>query len=125
MAMGLPVEGDTGPETRAGAAADREPSTCGLDEKVGEVADRLGASSAGLCVVVEGGLVMGVLEGDALHDGSQTAAEAMSARPSTFRPSISKEELAAYLDDHDLDHTLLTPFDGRLMGIVRREDLGG
>ena len=124
MAMDLPVEGDTGPETRAGAVADREPSTCGLDEKVGEVVERMAASSASLCVVLEDGMVMGVLEGDALADGSRTAAEAMSPGPSTFRPSISNEELAAYLDDHDLDHTLLTTLDGRLIGIVRRDALG-
>ncbi|MDQ3643567.1 MAG: hypothetical protein M3450_19390, partial [Actinomycetota bacterium] len=59
MAMDLPVEGDTGPGTRAGAVVDRDPSTCGLDDKVGEVADRMAASSANVCVVVEGGLVMG------------------------------------------------------------------
>ena len=122
--MDLPVEGDTGSETRAGAVADRDPSTCGLDDKVGEVVDRMAVSSANVCIVVEDGLVMGVLEGEALHDRSRTAAEAMSPGPSTFRPSISNEELAAYLDDHDLDHTLLTTLDGRLIGLVRRDDLG-
>ena len=124
MAMDLPVDGEAGPATRAGAVADRDPSTCGLDERVGGVADRLAASPANVCVVLEDGLVMGVLERDELTDASRTAAEAMSPGPSTFRPSISNEELAAYLDDHDLDHTLLTTLDGRLIGTVRREDLG-
>ena len=124
MAMDLPVEGDTAPKTRAGAVADRDPNTCGLGDKVGEVTDRLTASSASVCVVVQDGLVMGVLEGEALNGGSPTAAEAMSPGPSTFRPSISNEELAAYLDGHDLDHTLLTTLDGRLIGIVRRAALG-
>ena len=124
MAMDLPVEGDTGPETRAGAVADREPISCGLDDKVGEVVDRMAESSAVVCVVIKDGLVMGVLDGDALTDGARTAAEAMSPGPSTFRPSISNAELAAYLDDHDLDHTLLTTLDGRLIGVVRRGHLG-
>ncbi len=124
MAMDLPVEGDTGLETRAGAAADRDAPTCGLDDRVDGLMERVRASSGDVCVVVEDGLVMGVLEGDALADGSRTAAEAMSPGPSTFRPSISKDELAAYLDDHDLSHTLLTTLDGRLVGTVRRADLG-
>ncbi|MGI8807757.1 MAG: CBS domain-containing protein [Acidimicrobiales bacterium] len=124
MAMDLPVEGDTGPETRAGAVAERDAPTCGLDDTVADVARLVAASAAELCVVVEGGLVMGVLEGDALADGSRTAAEAMRPGPSTFRPSTSKEELAGYLDEHDLDHTLITTLDGRLIGIVRRANLG-
>jgi len=102
MAMDLPFEGENGPDTRAGAVADRSPATCGLhDEPAGE-----------FCVVVEQGLVMSVIEGDAVKPG-----------PSTFRPSIPKDELAAWLDDHDLAHTLLTTLDGRLVGVVRREDL--
>ena len=34
------------------------------------------------------------------------------------------DELAQYLVDHDLDHTLITTLDGRLVGTVSREDLG-
>jgi len=47
----------------------------------------------------------------------------MSPGPSTFRPSIPQDELATYLDEHDLDHTLVTTLDGRMVGVVRREDL--
>lgn len=121
MGMDLPFEGESGPEERAGAAADRDVPTCGLGDKVGEVAGRLGSSD--MCVVVEQGLVMGVLEGDALGDSSKTAAEAMAPGPSTFRPPVPKQELAQYLDDHDLDRTLITTLDGRLVGVVRRADL--
>jgi hypothetical protein len=117
MAMDLPFEGEKGPETRAGAAADRSPVTCGLGDNVRDVEGEL-------CVVVEQRLVLGVLEGDALLDGSRTAGEAMTPGPSTFRPSIPKEELAAWLDDHERPHTLLTTLDGRLVGVVRREALG-
>ena len=119
MAMDLPFEGDKGPETRAGAVTDRATTTCGLEDSVGEVGGR-----GGLCVVVIDGVVMGVLEGDDLADHDKTAAEAMRPGPSTFRPSITKDELAGYLDEHDLDHTLVTTLDGRLVGTVRRVDLG-
>jgi len=123
MAAGLPFEGENGPETRAGAVARADVPTCGLTDPVGDVADRLGDAS--LCVVVHDGLVMGLLEGDGLRgDRSRPAAEAMKSGPSTFRPSVPKEELASYLDDHDLDRTLVTTLDGRLVGLVRRADLG-
>jgi len=123
MATGLPFEGENGPDTRSRAVADTSVPTCGLDDTVGDVADRLGG--APLCVVVQDGLVMGLLEDDALGgDRSRSTAEAMKPGPSTFRPSVPKEELASYLDDHDLDRTLVTTLDGRLVGLVRRADLG-
>jgi CBS domain-containing protein len=118
MAMDLPFEGENGPELRAGAVADRDVPTCGLDDKVADVA------GPPLVVVVEDGYVLGVLEGDALTDPSKTAAEAMSPGPSTFRPPVPVDELAQYLVDHDLDHTLITTLDGRLVGLVSKADLG-
>lgn len=122
MGMDLPFEGESGPGDRAGAVADRAVPTCRLDDMIGEVSARLG--DAELCVVVQDGLVMGLLEGDALADTSRTAAEAMSPGPSTFRPPVPKDELAGYLDDHELDRTLITTLDGRLVGVVHRKDLG-
>ncbi|HEX3621307.1 MAG TPA: CBS domain-containing protein [Acidimicrobiales bacterium] len=119
--MDLPVEGEKGPETRAGSLADRNVATCGLDERVADVSSRL--AGARVCVVVRDGVVMGVLEGDSLAGGTLTAAEAMRRGPSTFRPSISPRELATYLGDHDMDHTVITTLDGRLVGTVSRADL--
>ena len=123
MGMDLPFEGDLGPETRAGAIADRDVPTCGLDDKVGDVADRLEAAGHPLCIVVEDGYVMGLLAHEALSDRTKTAAEAMAPGPSTFRPPVPKEELAHYMDHHDLDRTLITTLDGRLVGVVHREAL--
>jgi CBS domain-containing protein len=48
----------------------------------------------------------------------------MRRGPSTFRPSITRKELATYLDKHDLGRALLTTLDGRLVGVVSRADLG-
>jgi CBS domain-containing protein len=118
LAMDLPFEGDKGPDTRAGAVADRATAACGLHDKVADIADR-----GGVCVVVADGLVLGVLDTEALADRTRTAEEGMSPGPSTFRPSLPQDELATYLDEHDLDHTLITTLDGRLVGVVRREDL--
>ena len=90
LGMGLPFEGEQGPETRAGAV-------------VGD---------AGESVVVEDGIVLAEVT-----DGETAPG------PSTFRPSIPRHELAAYLDEHEKDHALITTLDGRLVGVVRREDL--
>lgn len=113
LARDLPFEGERGPETRAGAVADRSPATCGLDDRV--------ADPTLPCVVVRAGVVLGVVAGDV--DRSKTAAEVMQPGPSTFRPSVPREELAAWLDDHDRDFTILTTLDGCLVGTVRRADL--
>lgn len=122
LAMGLPFQGTVAAAARAAAVADRDVATCGLDDDVAEVAARLGG--AGLCVVVHDRVVLGVLEGDRLRR-SGPAAAAMKAGPSTFRPSVPKDELAAYLRDHEMDRTLLTTLDGRLVGAVRLADLEG
>lgn len=103
LGMDLPFEGARGPETRAGAVARRDPPTCALDEVAG---------AGDFCVVVEGGIVLGVVRGGEMKPG-----------PSTFRPSVPREELAAYMDDHDLTRTLITTLDGRLVGTVFRHDL--
>ena len=103
LAMALPFEGDKGPDTRAGAAARRDTPTCTLDE-VGDVVE--------FSVVVEGGIVLGVVEEGEMEPG-----------PSTFRPSVPREELAGYLDEHDQRRTLITTLNGRLLGAVYREDL--
>lgn len=102
LAMGLPYDGEEGPESRAGAVARPDTPTCSLDE----------AAGADGCVVVEAGVVLGVAEGGEMKPG-----------PSTFRPSVPREELANWLDEHDQRRTLITTLDGRLVGVVHRDDL--
>ncbi|HTJ75890.1 MAG TPA: CBS domain-containing protein [Acidimicrobiales bacterium] len=118
MASFLPFEGERGPEMRVGAVAHRDVPTCGLNDKVADLGD------VPLVVVVEDDVVLGVIEGDAFADRDKTAADVMKPGPSTFRPPVPVDELAQYLLDHDLQHTLITTLDGRLIGVVRREDLG-
>jgi hypothetical protein len=38
---------------------------------------------------------------------------------------VPRQELAAYLDDHDLGRAILSTLDGRLVGVVSRADLDG
>jgi hypothetical protein len=103
MAMGLPFDGENGPETRSGAAVRPDTPTCSLDEAAG---------AQGFCVVVEDGVVLGVVDAGEMKPG-----------PSTFRPSVPRDELAGWLDEHDQRRTLISSLDGRLVGVVYREDL--
>jgi hypothetical protein len=103
LATGLPFDGEEGPETRSGAVARRDTPTCSLEEAAG---------AEEFSVVVEDGVVLGIVDGGDMKPG-----------PSTFRPSVPRAELAAWLDDHDQRRTLITTLDGRLMGAVYRDDL--
>ena len=46
----------------------------------------------------------------------------MRLGPSTFRPHVRIEEMAAYMMEHDLPSPPITTSDGRLVGILLKED---
>ena len=47
----------------------------------------------------------------------------MQPGPSTFRPHLLAEEMAAYMTEHDMQSVPITTSDGTLVGLVKREDL--
>jgi Mg/Co/Ni transporter MgtE len=46
----------------------------------------------------------------------------MRPGPSSFRPHVPIEELAGFMVTHDLPTSPITSSDGRLIGLLRRED---
>jgi Mg/Co/Ni transporter MgtE len=48
--------------------------------------------------------------------------QVMCPGPSTFRPHVLIEELAHFMIHHDLPSSPVTTSDGRLVGLLRRED---
>src|SRR5919201_3516780 len=70
LAAGLPTEGTNAARPRAGNLARRDVPTCGLDERLGDVRERVRAAGWDACVVVNaervvfGLLRAGELEGD-------------------------------------------------------------
>ena len=46
----------------------------------------------------------------------------MRPGPSTFRPNVDIREMAHYLTEHDLPSAPVTTSDGRLVGLLVRED---
>ena len=52
-----------------------------------------------------------------------TAEQAMESGPITFRPHVRRDEMVTYLKKKNLDSTLITTSDGKLVGVLRRKDL--
>lgn len=98
--------------------------TCGVDERLGEVRRRVRSAGWDTCVVVnEQRVVFGILRPSEL-DGpsSRSTAEVMPPGPSTFRPDVPIEEMAEYMTEHELVSAPITTSDGRLLGLLLRED---
>jgi Mg/Co/Ni transporter MgtE len=125
MAMGLPIEGSAAASPRAGDVARTDVPTCGLKESMGEIRSRVSADGWDACVVVnEERVVLGLFRSRELEraDALTSAEEAMRPGPSTFRPSVPIDEMARYMTEHDLPTAPITTSDGRLLGVLRRED---
>jgi Mg/Co/Ni transporter MgtE len=91
---------------------------------VGEVRDRVGTAEWNACVVVnDERVVMGLLRAAELGaDPDLRIEEAMRPGPSTFRPFVSIDDMAAFMTEHDLEASPVTTSDGRLVGVLRKED---
>ncbi len=124
LAAGLATEGSNALRPRAGDVARHDVPTCGLDERLGEVAGRVRAAGWDACVVVNvERVVLGLLRGKELEANPGLRIEqAMRPGPSTFRPYVSIAEMAKFMADHDVDSSLITTSDGRLVGLLRRHD---
>jgi rhodanese-related sulfurtransferase/CBS domain-containing protein len=125
MARGLPLEGTKATEPRAIDFAHHDVVTCGLNERVGDVARQVADSPYGFAVVLsETGVLLGRLRKSALTaDPQARAEELMEAGPSTVRADTSPGELAEKLRTANLTTAVITDPDGRLLGITRLHDL--
>jgi predicted transcriptional regulator len=123
-AAGLPIEGTQAALIRAADVARRDVPTCGLRERVGEVRDRTQALGWNVCVVInEARVVLGVLrEGQLTAQVDELAERAMRPGPSTFRPNVDIREMAHFMAEHDLASAPVTTPEGRLVGMLMRED---
>ena len=120
----MPTEGTATRHPRAGDVAGRDVPTCLPDERMGAVKERVAASGWDVCVVVNAErIVFGLLREEQLRAAGEERAEAvMRPGPGTFRPHIPIIEMAAFMAQHDLGGALITTSDGRLVGMLRRDD---
>jgi len=124
MARGLPLEGDKAHHPRAIDFARQDVVTCDLDTPVGDVRDRVQASPFGFAFVVHHDVLLGRLRKSALAGEPDARAEdVMEPGPATTRPDTAPDKLLTKLQQSDLNTAALTDPEGRLLGVVRREDL--
>jgi Mg/Co/Ni transporter MgtE len=121
-AAGLPLEGLAGSGTRVGAHARRDVPVCRLDERLQEIRRRVGGWN--VCFVVDAdGVVLGRVGRSALRrDDDVSVEQAMSEGPSTIRPSARLEPVVERMRARDLTSLPVTLSDGRLLGLLLRDD---
>jgi CBS domain-containing protein len=126
MGAGLPTEGTNTQRPRLIDVLQRDVPTCSLGERLGDVRDRVVATGWDACVVVSRDrVVLGLLRARELEaDPDLRVERVMRPGPSTYRPFVSVEEVRGIMTDRDLVSSPVTTSDGRLVGLVRRIDVG-
>ncbi|MEX1193676.1 MAG: rhodanese-like domain-containing protein [Dehalococcoidia bacterium] len=122
-AFGLPLEGEDADIPTNRDLARRDVPTCRMDERVEALADRFGEHS--VCAVVDGsGVLLGRLRGEDVRNHTGSVRDAMHPGPSTFRPDVTNSEMAEWFEKRrDTDEFIITTLDGRLFGVLYREDV--
>jgi CBS domain-containing protein len=126
MGAGLPTEGTNAERPRLVDVVRRDVPTCSLDERLGDVRDRVVAAGWDACVVVsQERVVLGLLRAEELQaDPDLLVERAMRPGPSTYRPFVSVAEMRRIMIDRSLPSSPVTTSDGKLVGLVRRRDVG-
>ena len=124
LAAGLPFEGTAAAISRIGEAARKDVPTCGLREHVRDGRVRAEAAGYDTCMVVnEQRVVLGRLYKAQLEgDPDASVEEVMKSGPSTYRPNMKVSELLSVMRQHNLKTAPVTTSDGKLVGMVVRED---
>jgi rhodanese-related sulfurtransferase/CBS domain-containing protein len=123
LAEGLPSEGLMNDSRRAISRVRRDVPTVPIDAALGDVAKVIDDWELAV-VTTRDNVVMGIVRAEASDlDPTVNVADVMQPAPSTVRPSIPREELAANMDRDGHRHLLVTTPDGVLIGLVRRDDL--
>ena len=127
VTAGLPTEGTEAVKPRAGSVARPDVPTALPGESMDDVRVRVRDAGWDACVVVnEERIVFGLLRaGQLAAEGSGPVEAFMRPGPSTFRPNVPIDEMAEYMIEHDLASSPITTNQGRLVGLLRREDAAG
>jgi predicted transcriptional regulator len=112
LASGLPWEGKLASVLSIDDVARRDVPTCAPTEKVENTRDRVRAASWDVCVVVnEEWVVLGLLREKVMRNG-----------PTTSRPNEPVVKMAKRMRERGARTVLVTTSDGRLVGLLYRED---
>jgi len=126
MGAGLPTEGMNSQRPRLADVLRRDVPTCSLGERLGDIRGRAAGAGWDACVVISGDrVVLGLLRAAELQgDPALLAEQAMRPGPSTYRPFVSVAEMRRTMTDRNLESSPVTTSDGRLVGLVRKQDVG-
>ena len=124
LAAGLPVERAAAGPPAAGDAVRGGDVTCSLDERLGDVAERVQEAGRDAAIVVDAaGVVLGRVRGRNLRaDPDDLIEDAMRPGPSTIRPDVGLESVVQMMRDSDVKSTLVTDPDGMLIGTLYLPD---
>jgi CBS domain-containing protein len=126
MGAGLPTEGTNAQLPRLVDVVRRDVPVCLLSERLGDVRDRVAAAGWDACVVVsQDRVVLGLLRAEELHgDPDLPVDQVMRPGPSTYRPFVSVAEMQRIMTARGLESSPVTTSDGKLVGLVHRQDVG-
>jgi len=124
MAAGLPTEGTNAAHPRAGDVSRKDVPTARLEERLGDVRERVSAGGWDAVVVTnDERVVLGLLRSKELAEDPELSIEkAMRPGPSTFRPYVAIKEMAETMTGHMLESVPVTTSDGRLVGLLLQKD---
>ncbi len=125
LASALPSIGRAAGELDAAAMVRGKDIACHLGDNLGDVAKRVRAAGKDVCYVVnDRHVVLGRIRGRALDgDPNSLVEDVMRPGPSTIRPDTDLESVAETLRDGNVQSTLVTDPEGRLIGTVFLEDI--
>ncbi len=124
FASGLPREGKLAGVPTIGEVARRDVPTCAPAEKIRVARERVRKIGWDRCVVVsKERVVLGLLrEKELSSDPEVSVEEAMRNGPATFRPNEPVVKMAKRMRERGARTVLVTTSDGRLVGLLYRED---
>jgi CBS domain-containing protein len=126
MGAGLPTEGTNAQRPRLVDVVRRDVPTCSLDERLGDVRHRAVTAGWDACVVVSRDrVVLGLLRARELDvDPDLPVEQVMRPGPSTYRPLVCVADMRRTMIDRHLESSPVTTSDGKLVGLVRKQDVG-
>lgn len=120
FAAGLPREGRDANTPRVADRADRDVTTCHIDERIGDVHNRAGSASGEPVIVVDSDrVVLGVVASDALSgDSAKSVEDVIDSGPLTVRPDLPAGQIPEYSKRQRVPYAVVTTSDGVLIGLV-------
>ncbi len=120
-----PVEGSRADEPTVADAAREDVVTCALEDRVGEVRERVRESPYPFALVIGANrVVLGRLPSSKMDCDPGLAVEAvMDPGPRTVRPHKTAQGIAQDLGERELRWAIVTSPEGELIGVASRGDL--